>query len=344
MVFVSIGLRMKVEVEALNNVEPLGAYTRHRTIPLIKKIQRDEGIRYRIVTAPAVSGQSINNGYSRTLVDLASHLGLPLCDECRNYPKKGGFSKRSNTKDSFDDRIRSCVVDDLTGFLATAPDVNARKTSPVMFSNMIPDIEYAKAALDSQFHVKYDFETQKHQPFNIEVGSAIYMLSITVNVDDIGRLFDGTYVNDVDKRIELAFKGLIALFEGLNFGAKKARYLPLYEVLGGVAAVSHPIPFMVSKPKLYYNNKSYVEDTVARAERFVNALKFYSSDNSSDKSIESITVVYFDNEGVLKTDVSSETVEVRRADSFRELVGEVLEAVKNLRGPSKSEQTKMQSK
>ncbi|MEM0000493.1 MAG: DevR family CRISPR-associated autoregulator [Desulfurococcaceae archaeon] len=342
MVFVSIGLRMKVEVEALNNVEPLGAYTRHRTVPLIKRVQRDGGIRYRIVTVPAISGQSINNGYSRTLVDLAIVLGLPVCDECRDYPKRSGFSKRSKTNDDFDKRIQTCVVDDLTGFLA--PNINVRKTSPVMFSNMVPDIEYAKAALDSQFHVRYDFVTREHHPFNIEAGSAVYMLSIAVNVDDIGRLSNGTYVNDVDKRIELAFKGLIALFEGLNFGAKKARYLPLYEVLGGVAAVSHPIPFMVSKPMLYYNNKSYVEDTVARAERFVNALKFYSSDNSSDKSIESITVVYFDNEGVLKTDVSSETVEVRRADSFTELVGEVLKAVKNLRGPSKSEQTKMQSK
>ncbi len=325
MVFVSIGLRMKVEIEALNNVEPLGAYIRHRTLPLIKKIQREESIRYRIVTVPAISGQSINNGYSRTLVDLATLLGLNVCDECKNYPKKGGFSKRCNTKDGFDTRIETCVVDDLTGFLA--PNINVRKTSPVMFSNMVPDIEYAKAALDSQFHVRYDFVTREHNPFNIEAGSAVYMLSIAINVDDIGKRSDGTYVKDVSKRVELAFKGLIALFEGLNFGAKKARYLPLYEVLGGVAAVSDPIPFMVSKPKLYYNNKSYIEDTVTRAENFVNALKICNS----DKSIESITIVYFDREGIVKTNINSQTINVVEVNSFTELVEKTLEKVKQMK-------------
>lgn len=317
--FVSIGLRLKIDVEALNMVEPLGAYTRHRTVPLIKNVREQSGIRYRIVVAPAISGQSINNGYSRALVDLALNTDLPVCDECKNYPTRGGFTKRTKVDGktlNYDRRIETCVVEDITGFLA--PQDSVRKTSPVMFSNMVPDIEYGKAIVDSQFHVRYNFEAREHEPFNIEAGSAIYMLSIAVNVDDIGKL-TSKYINDRVKRVELAFKGLEVLVEGLNFGAKKSRYLPIYEVLGGVAAISHPLPFMVSKPKLYYSDKSYVEDTVVRAEKYAEALKDFG---------ESIIIVYFDREGVIKSDVKSKTVTVEKVDTYIELIENVLSKIK----------------
>ncbi|MEM1873846.1 MAG: DevR family CRISPR-associated autoregulator [Acidilobaceae archaeon] len=317
--FVSIGLRMKVEVEALNMVEPLGAYMKHRTVPLIKRVERgQERIGYRIVMAPAISGQSINNGYSRTLVDLARAKNLPVCDECKNYPARGGFTKRTTDNQlSFDKRVETCVVEDLTGFLA--PNAGVRRTSPVMFSNMVPDIEHGKAMLDSQFHVRYNFESNKHDPFNVEIGSAVYMLSIAMNVDDIGRLSNGGYVSDRIERVKLAFKGLTALIEGLGFGAKKARYLPVYEVLSGVAAISSPLPFMVSKPKLYYGDKCYIEDTIERAQRYVRALRDFG---------EQVKIFYFDREGAIRGSVQIQQG-VKRLGSYTELIEELLSEVVN---------------
>jgi len=272
MVSVSIGLRLRVEVEALNMVEALGAYNRHRTVSLLKSVTKNGRKGYRLVIAPAISSQSIANGYHRVLVELANKLRLPVCDECKSYELRGGFTKRTTTKEiNHDERLKTCVVEDLTGFLA--PDANVRRTSPVSFSYMVPDVESAKTALDSQFHVRYDFTTREHAPFTIESGTAIYMLSISVDFDRIGRYENGEYVENREKRIELALKGLAVLIEGLNYGAKKARYLPINEVVGGIAAVSHPMPFAVSPPRVYRDGRNYIVETIERAKHYITVLQ-----------------------------------------------------------------------
>ena len=320
--FASIALRLRVEVEALNMVEALGAYTRHRTVSVFKRVKRGNQTVYKLLVAPAVSGQSIANGYQRALVELASKAGLPVCDQCRRYESIGGFIKHATeSKADHDSLIESCVVEDLTGFLV--PEAGVRRTSPVMFSYLVPDTESAKAVLESQFHVRYNFETMEHNPFNVESGTAVYMLTVGIDVDRIGRRIDGKTLADRGRRIELAFRALAALVEGLNFGAKKARYLPIVEVLGGVGAVSDPIPFMVSPPRVYPDGDDYISRTIARASKYVEALKGVN---------EKVFVAYMDRENLSIGIPSGTSIEVVKTSTVVELLETLLNAVtKNLR-------------
>lgn len=322
MVYVSIGLRIRTEVEALNMVEALGAYTRHRTTSILKKISKDGRVSYKIVIVPTVSGQSIAHGYHRALVELARILKLPVCDECGNYEAVGGFPKRATMQNvPHDDRVKGCVVESLTGFMAAGPAGAAvRMTSPVSFSYLVPDIESAKASLDPQFHVRYDFRTAKHAPFTIESGSAVYMLSIAIDVDKIGRLEKGGYVDDRNKRIELAFKALAVLIDGFVYGAKKARYLPLNEVVGGIAAISHPLPFMVSPPRVYRDGRNYIDDTLLRARYYLETLKWAEGG-------EKLKLFYMDKEGLAKEGARIEGIEANKVSTFSEMVEKILEVV-----------------
>ena len=323
--FASIAFRFRVEVEALNMVEALGAYTRHRTASVLKRVRRGNQTAYKLLVAPAVSGQSIANGYQRVLVELASRAGLPVCDQCRRYESVGGFIKHATeSKADHDSLVENCVVEDLTGFLV--PKVGVRRTSPVMFSYLVPDTESAKAVLESQFHVRYNFETMEHNPFNVESGTAVYMLMVGVDVDRIGKKSDGKVLANRDKRIELAFKALAALVEGLNFGAKKARYLPVVEVLGGVGAVSDPIPFTVSPPRVYPDGDNYLSRTIARASKYVEALSGVR---------ERVFVAYMDCENLNVSIPSGTTVNVVKASTLVELLETLLGAVREFQGTPK---------
>jgi len=326
--FASIAFRLRVEVEALNMVEALGAYTRHRTVSVFKRVQREGKTLYKVMVVPAISGQSIANGYQRTLVELALKLGLPVCDQCKRFESVGGFIKHSTeseeSKVSHDSLIESCVVEDLTGFLV--PRVGVRRTSSVMFSYLVPDTESAKAVLESQFHVRYNFETGEHNPFNIESGSAIYMLTIGIDIDKIGKKNDGSILRDRSRRIELAFRAIEALVEGLNFGAKKARYLPISEVLGAIGAISDPIPFMISPPRVYVNGDNYISKTIVRASKYVEALKGVN---------ERIYVAYMDNEGLNVSIPGNPNVEVVRTSTVTELIETLIGMIAKLQGISK---------
>jgi CRISPR-associated protein Csa2 len=320
MVFASIGLRLRVEVEALNMVEALGAYTRHRTVSILKKLSKNGEVRYKILTAPAVSGQSIANGYMRALVELAKHYNLKVCEECSAYEVRGGFTKHGTSTDQnlkHDDLVKNCIIEDLTGFMV--PQAGLRRTSPVMFSYMVPDLESAKAIIESQFHVRYDFTTQQHQPFNIESGTAIYMLLVGVDISRIGKLENGKYVEDRLKRLEVALRGISVLLEGSGFGAKKARYLPIEEVVGGIAAISNPIPFTVTPPRVYPETTNYVNDTLTRAEKYLSVLKDLK---------EEIYVIYMDKEG-LKIDAANKQF-VEPANTLTELIEKALDKSKKL--------------
>ena len=308
MVFASFSFRLRVEVEALNMVEALGAYGRHRTVSILKP--RPDGRGYRVVIAPAVSGQAIAHGYMKTLVALADKLRLPVCDECRNYAVRGGFTKHGTSEEAGLTElalIENCLVEDLTGFMV--PKAGIRRTSLVQFSYMVPDVESSDVAIDPQFHVRAPMPGQSPQPFQVEAGTAVYTLSAFVDCGRIGVTSESNVVRDREKRVEAAFLGLAALLEGLAFGAKKARYLPVYEVSGAVAAVSSPLPFMVS-PARVTRSSNYIKDTIDRAARFAELLKDLQ---------ERVDIVYFDKEGLLPEAPSG----VKKVNSLPELVDEV---------------------
>ncbi|MEM1690681.1 MAG: DevR family CRISPR-associated autoregulator [Thermofilaceae archaeon] len=318
-VFASLSIRMRVDVEALNMVEALGAYGRHRTASILRA--RPDGRGFRVIIAPAVSGQAIAYGYMATLVALAQRRNLPVCDECREYLTRGGFVKHGTSRDDSLTEwklVQECVVEDLTGFMM--PEAKIRRTSPVCFSYMLPDAESSNVALDPQFHVRAPMPGQQPQPFQVESGTAVYTVSVFMDADRIGRGYDRIQGKPTPmalplelrrERVEAAFEALGCLFEGLTFGAKKARYLPVYEIIGAVAAVSRPVPFMVSPARLS-KNESYIGLTVRRASSYATLLKNIG---------EELAVFYFDQEGVYSGAPS--TIDVIRADTFSDLIDKV---------------------
>jgi CRISPR-associated protein Csa2 len=315
--FVSFGFRFRVEVEALNMAETVGNYARHRAAPVLIQVRDEEGKlkEYRITMAPAVSGQSVAFGYMSALVKLAEQRGLPVCEECRSYEHLGGFFKRADRVDvGYDERIKTCVVEDITGFMATnergegGKGAVIRRTSPVMFSYMVPDATSTRGVLMPQLHVRYNLKNpDKQVPYQVEAGTAVYIHGVAIDVERIGRLEDGRYIDAKDRlmRVELALDALKALYGGLLFGAKKARYLPVIEALGGIAAVSHPMPFVVSPPRL----GDYVGENVNRAKKF---------------GAGSIKLFCFDKEGVTGCGKQDG---VEAADSLEDLVDKVKAAV-----------------
>jgi len=61
MVFASFGFRFRVNVEAMNMVESVGNYSRHRVAPIIRRFIEDGNVRYEVQFLPVVSGQSLAN-------------------------------------------------------------------------------------------------------------------------------------------------------------------------------------------------------------------------------------------------------------------------------------------
>jgi CRISPR-associated protein Csa2 len=275
MVFVSFGFRFRVNVEAMNMVESVGNYSRHRVAPIIRRFIEDGNVRYEVQFLPVVSGQSVANAYMRALTDLAVSRNIPVCDMCRSYMELGGFPKRPNELKDVGVRIQECAVEDITGFMAAPPGGGqaVRRTSRVQFSYLIPDADSARHVSPMpQFHVRYGKEEQ--MIFNVESGSAIYTLITNIDVDGIGRVDSNKIVvNNRKDRITLAIEALALMINGGYVGAKKSRYFPQMEPLGAVAVVSHPYPFVVSPPKVRQDSNGalapwYLEDTVTRALRF----------------------------------------------------------------------------
>lgn len=318
MVFVSMSLRLRVEVEALNMVEAFGAYGRHRTVSVLRP--RPDGRGYRVIVAPGVSGQAVAFGYMRTLLMMAEERKLPVCDECKSFEKVGGFVKHGTLTKEVDERtmeeiteftlIRDCVVEDVTGFLV--PRLGIRRTSPVQFSYMVPDVELSDVAIEPQFHVRSPMPGSQPQPFHVEACTAVYVQSVFIDVDRIGRGFASAQglqtVQNRKERVEAAISAVGAMLEGLTFGAKKSRYYPFVEAVGAVAAVSKPLPFAVP-PARMSKSRDYVQSTVARAGSFVKLL---------EKEREVVKIAWFSREGGVGGE--QEGVEVRKVDELADLI------------------------
>jgi len=350
MVFVSFGFRFRVNVEAMNMVESVGNYARHRTAPIIRRIIEDSKVRYEVQFLPIVSGQSIANAYTRALVDIAVRKNLPVCEMCRNYNVLNGFPKRPNMlgdSDSVDKRVGECVVEDVTGFMATEEKKEEekekkkgraiRRTSRIQFSHLIPDADSAKHVPPMpQFHVRYGEvrygeEKQEQTIFNIESASAIYTLVVNIDVDGIGKGITTT-TNDRDARVEAVLDALMLMFNGGYIGAKKSRYFPQMELLGAIATVSDPYAFIVSPPKAKLNNDGtllpwYLEDTLRRALEFKNVFNDIS-----------LRVFYIDNEfnWTPSEDVKKDNkIEIEKVDNLNTLIAKVKGVLK----PNKEGQT-----
>lgn len=294
----SISARLLVNVESLNGVETVGNLSRHRTAPIVIPTNGGYTIRY----VPAVSGESIGHAYQQTLVDVAKRLGLPV----GVYSERGEFIKFSEDEylkdegiqppQSYEDARRfevdvmlKDIVADVGGFLYTGK-IPVKRTSRIQVGYMIPAIESAgeAAALEAQFHVRFlQSKAQKAQreeerrlgqiPYNVEVGSALYTLTIALDIGGVSEPSikfgkphprENDLRNQAKKRREASLLALATMLSSWLFGAKRSRFLPNAELRSAVITLS-TVPFIASPG----NTRSYAKDTAERASSLVETYK-----------------------------------------------------------------------
>lgn len=281
-VTLSISARILANVEALNMAESVGNVSRHRRAPIVTG---DRG-RYWVVYVPAVSGESIAHHYQRLLTSIAKSMNLPITkmddagyflkyasnDIIKRYYQEVSEVVNLTDKCQVETKlVKASVVADVGGFLYT--DKLVKRTSRIRFSYMIPALDAVKQGATAsypQLHTRYSPEVRAGEQalYYVESGSSLYALSTIVNISDIAELEccdkkNTELSNEKPKRIEASLKALIALLDGMAFGAKRSRYLPQWDVKSLIATVSRgPVEFVTSPPV----NPNYIEQTIRRSE------------------------------------------------------------------------------
>lgn len=327
-VTLSLSTRITVNAEALNMAESVGNYTRHRKAPVV--VGTESG--YSVIYVPAVSGESLAHAYQVILAQLAKERKLPVTkmDESGYFLKfsdknvirnwyteiasTGGVTEdkisdwltNANTGDIEKAILKASVVADIGGYLFT--DRQLKRTSAMRFSYMLPTldaIEQGGTALIPQLHVRYaPPELAKQQALiYIESGSAMYTFTAELVATDISRLYYSVKQDpDLDKqrveRAKIAVDALIALVDGMLFGAKRSRYMPQWDVKSILVSLSKgPVEFVVS-PGL---TRNYIKKTYERAVALVKAVNeetvnlfTYNGENLEEPTItqETKTVTY----------------------------------------------------
>jgi CRISPR-associated protein Csa2 len=259
--FVSIRGRVNVNVEALNMVESVGNYVKHRRVPVVYYKDGE----YLSLYVPAISGESIAHGYQETLSKTALEMDLPVCKLCR----RGIFLKSTNSQiykasmeaekvpkdDSIleESIIKGCVVEDVGGFLFAEGGRSVKRTSSFYVGYMIPVREAIEASiLESQLHTRNAIGTEfvkkegGQMIYYVEIASAVYGFSLDLDTTYIGRLTSsptkaGELAVSEEEALNRKKAALLALKDFLlemSFGAKKTRFLPLHEWESIVIAVS----------------------------------------------------------------------------------------------------------
>jgi len=292
--FISFAAQIIADAEALNMVESIGNYTRHRRVPVVAYSDGSFKLRY----VPAVSGESLAHAYQSILVDLAlaSNIpnmpNMPVCEYCgrKEFVKHaveelfGSAQWEVELKDMKDPHLiekkilENCVVEDVGGFLYTTGVV--KRTSRIGFSYMVPSKAFlASAALEPQFHVRHvpsKPERRIQMIYYVETGSAIYALSGYLDLCNIGctSMVKRECLPDAKARAKLAVKALGVMLTNAEFGAKRSRFFPNWELLSLVVAVSSPVKFNVTPP----HSTDFIKNTVERAKRYKEELKEFEEE------------------------------------------------------------------
>lgn len=293
--FLSLAARLVVNVEALNAVETVGNVTKHRRAPIIIP----EGNGYKLIYAPAVSGESLANAFQRNLVNAAKQIyekekvKCPLTDwderyefvkfmdrqhltqSLSNIASSANKQVLADAKHNFEETaIRESIVADVGGFLYAEEELPVKRTSRVQFGYMLPVYDAIESvAIESQFHARHvpsEVGVGGQRPaqmiYYVETASAVYGMTVNLDIDGIGKttlvkVSNAVDANEKRRRIKASLYALAGLFIGEGFGAKLSRFLPIRDVESMVAAISSPIAFTVSPPQ----HKSYIAETVERA-------------------------------------------------------------------------------
>lgn len=359
MVFISLGIRMLVNIEALNMVESVGNVVRHRTVPMV--IRKPTG-EYIMRWVPAISGECLAHAYQSYLAEVASKKGLKVCYWCRKNEfikhfdlkfykgTSGSISYSDEEKELFkyteykreqfnidvikdieEKIVKSCVVEDVGGFLTVQGPT--KRTSRFYVSYAVPTydtVEKGIVALDHQFMVRHAPEAEVRRPKGVEapaqapyypqIGSALYAWIFNLELDGISvsSVSGEKILSDqkVAKRKEASLDALAEMLDNRIFGAKLTRFTPFidYEVL--LAAISKGIRFTVSSPTLPL--KQFIKETVDRLER---------AKTSTGSEVK--VVLWCKEETVEKAvrEVVGKEVRVLRTSSVRDLVNEIKKEV-----------------
>ena len=272
--YLSLSARILLNVEALNMVESIGNFVRHRRAPVIVPTNKGFVLKY----VPAISGESLAHAYQEVVAKVADEVGLSVCSNCRagyfikhaNDSVLEDWAKEARSKGSIEFEktiIQRCVVEDIGGFLYAEREP-VKRTSRFQVGYMIPALDaVTSTAIEAQFHVRYARVTEQQSIYNVEVGSAVYTFSFNLDIDGIGALSSGSKELAISKeerikRIEVAVKALGVMLASALFGAKRTRFYPSWKVLSAVAVVSDPIPIIAEPP----HGREYVANTAEKVE------------------------------------------------------------------------------
>jgi len=325
--FISISTRAIINVESLSGVETIGNLSRHRTAPIV--IPTPTGYEIRFV--PVLSGESLAHYYQELLVEEAKTLNIPvskrsLAGEFLKFSdddllKEEGITPPTNENDIRRVEAQIILKDlicDIGGFLY-AGKIPVKRTSCFQVGYAIPAIrEVEAAALEAQFHMRFaPSSMNKQAPYNVEVGSAVYTFTLTLDLNKIGVVstqfgaksqYEDELAKQRENRVKAALRALLEFYSSLAFGAKRSRFLPNIEPISAVASYSTNFDFVTSPG----NSKDYVKISKERAEKVLEASK------KLDKNV-SINVASFDKEEATKN------VNITKFDNLESLINWIID-------------------
>jgi len=228
--YVSVRGRIWLEAEALNMVESVGNYVKHRRVPIVVS----EGGNFLTFFVPAISGESVAHAYQTILAEEMGKVKEKVCKYCQ----KGIFLK-SSSKEVYQDVIgekppeaankkkneksevvgkksevvgkiessivSNCGVEDVGGFLY-AQNPNVKRTSSFYTGYMVPVREGLKVlSIDPQLHSRYALgtkfvgagegeSTSGQMIYYVELSSGLFAFSF-----DLDTKFIGKYTFNVDQ-------------------------------------------------------------------------------------------------------------------------------------------------
>lgn len=332
--FLSMSIRVLMNLESLNSVESIGNLVRHRTAPIVVPVENGYTIRF----VPVISGETLAHAYQMSLVEEAKRLNLPLTEESERgeflkfaddellkkygieVPKSEAQIRKTETQILLKD-----VICDIGGFLY-AGEYPVKRTSLFQVGYMIPALRDIQAtALEAQFHVRHAPSAMKNYqiPYNVEVGSAVYTFTFALSLKNIAipltsfgersESEEQELIKQKKARTRAAIIALASFITLLPFGAKKSRFTPNTEYLSAIAAYSSDKNFLTSPG----NKKEFIKDTVERAREYVNLME-----KLRGNKIE-LKLVALDREGVAE---GIEDLEVtKNPEAFARKIVEILE-------------------
>lgn len=224
--FLSMGVRLLANVEALNMVETAGNLSRHRTVPYVVI----ENGNYQLKWLPALSGETLAHAFQSHLADNSSnvcyfckmheflkHTAMDFYCKLLNSTQSPPFDQWEinliNNYNNMTDEdlektiVENCVVEDVGGFLlATAAGGGegqgkmVRRTSAIQFSYAIPTLDavlVGASTTDIQMQVRMAVNAQSYAnrigynypiqiPYNKEMSSTTYSYVVNVDFDMVG--------------------------------------------------------------------------------------------------------------------------------------------------------------